>query len=227
MRRAAYMIAVVLLLGLIGSLFAAWRPELLGPATLLGRVRKGFAPRVMTEAQYERWAREQFYKKFPDKKPLNWHVANRARRYYETKSMGKFVLHHNDCSDFVNCIVDDALGPGARFRRNSDQHIVICTPGVMKVFYWESGITVLPGDIVTVEHSPWYPPKEPSAIRHIGVVGPDGYVYDFVKLRSWSRARYGRHRFEWFIRHSPDPGEVIISRLRPEYRFGVAPLPWG
>ncbi len=222
-RRVRRAIITLVVLGLVGLI--AWQLDLLAWVPLPYVVRETVLPRVMTEAQYERWARQQFYQQFPGQKPLNWRIADWARRYYETKPMGKFVLHDNDCSDFVDCLVDDALGAKARFRRDSDQHIVMRMPRIMRSFYWQSGLPVMPGDIVTVTHSPWYPPKEPSPIRHIGVVGPDGCVYDFVKLRSWRTARYGRERFEWFIRHSWNSGEVIITRLRPEYRFRINPLP--
>ncbi len=188
---------------------------------------EGLRTRVMSETEYEQWARRQFYQRFPGEKPLNWRIAEVAMAYYEEQPMGKFVLHENDCSDFVDCIADDALGPGARFRRDSDEHIAMRMRGWFKAFYWASGEQVMPGDIICVEHSPWYPPKEPSQIRHIGVIGSDSYVYDFVKLKSWSSARYGRRSFVSFVAHSPDPREVIVYRLRPEYRFRVKPIPFG
>jgi len=222
MRKAAKITAILtpglLLLGLVGwiAYHLGWSlPHLV---TVAGR------PRVMSEAEYEQWARTQFYEKSPGEKPLNWRIARVAVQYYEERPMGKFVLHENDCSDFVDCIVDDAIGPGARFRRDPQKHVVPRMYGIFKSFYWQQGDPVIPGDIISARHSPWYPPKE-SAISHIGVVGADGQVYDFVKLRSWSAARYGRNSFPWFVRHCPDAGEVTISRLRPEYRFKLKEIP--
>lgn len=210
--------ALLLLLAVVGLL----RRNLLGWVSLPHRV----GAQMMSEEEYERWARQQFEAQYPGQKPLNWRIANTAKRFRAEKPMGKFVLNKNDCSDFVDCVVDDALGPKARFRRNSDQHVANYTPGLMKSFLWRRGDPVLPGDIVTVIHSPWYPPHEPPSIAHIGVVGPDGYVYDFVKLKVWSTYRYGRNSFTWFVRNSPGPTEVIITRLRPEYRYRVKTLPW-
>ncbi len=212
---AAILILGLLVLGLVRVIAyrAGW--------TLPHIVPQGLRRPVMTEAEYEQWAREQFYQDFPGEKPLNWRIADVAVQYYEEQPMGKFVLHENDCSDFVDCIVDDALGAQARFRRDSDQHILTQMRGVFEAFYWAPEQPAMPGDIISVEHSPWYPPKEPSEIRHIGVMGSDGHVYDFIKLKSWSAARYGRNSFAWFVRHCPDPGEVIIFRLRPEYRFKI------
>ena len=124
-RRMRRTITALLLLGLIGTALAVWRFDLLAWVPLPHVVRQTVLPRVMTGAQYEHWARQQFYKKFPGEKPLNWRIADQARRYYETKPMGKFVLHNSDCSDFVDCLVDDALGAQARFRRDSERHIVM------------------------------------------------------------------------------------------------------
>ena len=223
-RRVGRIGGPILLLVLIGVLLIVL--DLTGRISLPRVVHGNGWPRVMSDAQYEDWARERFYRKFPGQKPLNWRIANTAERFHRERPMGKFVLHENDCSDFTDAILDEALGPKARFRRNSDAHIATNTLGLMKSFYWEPATTVIPGDIVTVVHSPWYPPKEPPKIAHIGVVGSDGHVYDFVKLKSWSSARYGRNSFEWFTRHCPDPDEVIITRLRPEYRYRINPLPF-
>ena len=225
-RRRQRAIAGLLLLGVLGSGLVAWRLNLLTWLRLPCMVREVLPRGEMAQAEYELWARQQFYRRFPNEQPLNWRIAHWARRYYDTRPMGTFVLHTNDCSDFVDCLVDDALGPKASFRRNSDTHIVARTRGVMKSFPWEPGMVVIPGDIVSVEHSPWYPPKEPTNIWHVGVVGPDGHVYDFVKLRSWPKARYGRNSVQWFIRHCPAPDEVVITRLRPEYRFRSKALPF-
>jgi hypothetical protein len=219
-RRALRLVACAALLGLIFLVVA--KRDLLAWVSL----SRLAGSRLMTEQEYERWARQQFEAKYPGQKPLNWRIANTAKRFHAEKPMGKFVLHKNDCSDFVDCILDDALGPKARFRRNSDQHVVANTPGLMRSFYWTQGDPALPGDILTVIHSPWYPPHEPPDIAHIGVVGPEGTVYDFTKLRSWRSARYGEHEFTWFVRHCAEPQEVIITRLRPEFRYRVRPLPW-
>jgi len=219
-RRTIRLAAAAALLGLI--LFVVVKRDLLA---WVSRPRL-VGPRLMTEEEYERWARQRFEAKYPGQKPLNWRIANVAKRFHAEQPMGKFVLDENDCSDFVDCIVDDALGPKARFRRNSHEHIANYTPGLMMSLYWKSGDAVLPGDIVTVVHSPWYPPHEPPAIAHIGVAGPDGYVYDFVKLRSWPSARYGRNSFAWFVHNCPEYREVVLTRLRAEYRYRIRPLPW-
>lgn len=191
----------------------------LNPAGL--RVPRLSVPRMSAD-EYERWAREQFLKHYPDEKPLNWAIARTAVAFHNREPMGKFVLHENDCSDFTGCIVDHALGAGARFERKSEDH-ALCGPGgsVRRRLFGTRRLPdvdgVQPGDVIGVRHSPWYPPKEES-IGHVGVIGADGYVYDFVKLKSWSEARYGRTSFEWFI-HNCAPEEVRISRLRPEYRY--------
>jgi len=214
---------VWLLLGLLAVLIALglfYRGQWLAEICTEGTRR-----RVMGASEYEQWARTRFYGKFPGEKPLNWLIADMTVCYYKEQPMGKFVLEKNDCSDFVDCLVDDAMGPGARFRRDSQEHVVMRRGDVFKSFYWQRGVPVIPGDIVSVRHSPWYPPKE-STLRHVGVVGADSQVYDFVKLKSWSAARYGRNSFPWFVRHSPDQREVIIYRLHPRYRYRAVSLPW-
>ncbi|HUS80689.1 MAG TPA: hypothetical protein VM283_05425 [Armatimonadota bacterium] len=181
-----------------------------------------FAGPLMTPEQYERWAREQFTARHPDEKPLNWTIAQTAEQFRQSRSMGRFVLNENDCSDFIGCVVDHALGAGARFERGSAEH-ALCgpggsVPGSLFATRWLAEVdAVQPGDIIGVYHSPWYPPKE-DTIGHVGVVGPDGRVIDFVKLKSWAEARYGRSEFEWFI-HNCGPDEVAVSRLRAEYRY--------
>ncbi len=190
-------------------------------------VPRAVVPR-MTEHQYERWARAVFLEEHPGEKPLNWAIARTVAEFHETHPMGKFIRHENDCSDFVGCVVDHALGAGARFERGSEDH-ALCGPGgaVRRRLFRTRRLpdvdAVQPGDVVGVRHSPWYPPKE-ETIGHVGIIGPDGFVYDFVKLRSWRTARYGRVKFEWFTRHS-EPEQVYVSRLRPEYRYRLREVP--
>ncbi len=144
--------------------------------------------------------------------------------------MGKFVLGlrtpGNDCSDFVACCIDEGLGVGARFKRGSDRHLLGENRLLFERFVWRPGRTVMPGDTVDVRHSPWYPPNDRSC-WHCGLVGSDGRVYDFTKLMSWPEPRYGRHTFAEFIRHCGEPGEVVIERLRWQYRYQAVPLPTG
>jgi hypothetical protein len=182
----------------------------------------------MSAGRYEQWARQHFFDRWPHDKPLNWAIARTAADFHDSKPMGKFVLHDNDCSDFVGCVVDHALGAGARFERDSEDHALCGSGGSVRRWLFETRRlpdvdAVQPGDVVGVAHSPWYPPREGS-IGHVGVVGPDGFVYDFVKLKSWRQARYGRNPLSWFIRHS-SRDQVYISRLRPEYRYRLKEVP--
>ncbi len=178
----------------------------------------------LSPEEYERWARQRFHELHPDEEPLNWRIARTALRLHEARPMGRFVLHENDCSDFVGCVIDEALGAGARFNRDSDEHLLCGSGGSLRRELFvrrrlpDMG-PVQPGDIVSVRHSPHYPPHDDS-IGHVGVIGPDGRVLDFTKLKSWPSARYTRTDFEWFIRHCA-PEEVIIGRLRPEFRYRV------
>ncbi len=182
----------------------------------------------MSEAEREQWAREQFLANHPDEKPLNWDIARTAEEFRQSKPMGRFVLHENDCSDFVGCVVDHALGAGARFERDSEEH-ELCGPGgaAPRELFVTRRLSdvdaVQPGDIIGVRHSPWYPPKEDS-IGHVGVVGPDGKVLDFVKLKSWSAARYGRTDVTWFVSNC-GPDQVRVIRLRPDYRYRILDVP--
>ena len=50
-------------------------------------------------------------------------------------------------------------------------------------------------------------------------------VYDFVKLKGWKEARYGRQKVEAFVRHVSGPDQISITRLRPEYRYRLLDLP--
>jgi len=156
--------------------------------------------------------------------PLNWKIARVARKFYELQPMGRFVLDRNDCSDFVNCVVDEALGAGARFNRRSDKHVFASCKQLWQWMVWTGQEPVLPGDIIYVRYSPWYPPGDKPSY-HVGVVGSDGMVYDFSKLKSWSSARYGRHRLAWFLHNCRRTGDVQIRRLAPAYRYLLKPLP--
>lgn len=197
-----------------------------------------FAPRAIEDlrlhavrrvdvAAFEREARSLFEQRYPGEKPLNWRIAEVADRFHARQPMGRFVLHENDCSDFVGCVIDEALGPGARFNRGSDEHALCGEGGRAPSALFERRRlpqvgAVQPGDIVHVRHSPWYPPHDDS-IGHVGVVGTDGSVIDFSKLKIWPSARYHQVDFEFFIRHN-EPDEVVIGRLRPEFRYRVAEI---
>ena len=173
---------------------------------------------------YEEWARQEFYRRHPGEKPLNWEIGAKAEEFYGSKPMGPFVLHENDCSDFVDALIDDALGAKARFRRDSTEHLLAWRKSLWDWFYWNRKDPLLPGDELSVAHSPHYDPYEGS-IRHCGIVGTDGKVYDWTKLKRWRSHRYGRHPVEWFTRHSPGPKGVIVRRLSPQYRYLIEPVP--
>lgn len=179
---------------------------------------------------YEQWARLQFNANFPESKPLNWDIAVAAVKLYNEEPMGRFVLavepgkRGNDCSDFVACAVDEGLGAGARFRRAGSEHIYGEDPRLFDAVIWMSGVTVQPGDIVSVRHSPWYEPYE-GACWHVGIIGSDGRVYDFTKLKRWPKARYGRTPFMEFVGNCHKRGDVVIRRLAPQYRYRIEPLP--
>lgn len=181
-------------------------------------------------ASYEQWAWAQFTRKHPGEKPLNWAIAEAAVQFHRAKPMGKFVLGlepgewGNDCSDFVDCAVDEGLGVKARFKRDSKRHLLANDPRLFDCFYWRHDRDVQQGDIISVCHSPWYEPQDGSC-WHVGIIGSDGMVYDFVKLKSWKKARYGRHEFEWFVRHSLGPRQVIVWRPAAKYRYKIAPVP--
>lgn len=182
------------------------------------------APSALPEEGRAASARERFLAAHPGEKPLNWAIGDVAGRFHRARPMGRFVLHENDCSDYAECIIDEALGVGARFKRGSQKHLIGERAGAFEYWYWQPGLAVQPGDLVSVAHSPWYAPQEGS-IGHVGVIGSDGMIYDFAKLRRWKSARYGRHPFAWFVRHSTGPREVIIGRLKPEYRYRIDPIP--
>lgn len=171
---------------------------------------------------YEAWARSRFYREHPGEKPLNWRLGEKAVEFSQQQPLKPFVLHQNDCSDFVACIVDAALGAEPRIEYQRGKHTFI-RRHIWNRRYWRRGMAVQPGDIVSVAHSPWYDPYE-GAIWHVGVLGSDGAVRDFTKLKSWRQARYGSHTFEEFIRHSKAPRQVIIWRLKPAYRYLLKPV---
>jgi hypothetical protein len=188
------------------------------------------APHRITAEVYERHAREQFLRQHPGERPLNWAIGEAAVRFHRARPMGKFVLSlqpgkwGNDCSDFVDCAVDEGLGVKARFRRGSREHLLACDRRLWDVLDWTPGTPAQPGDLISVRHSPWYEPYE-GAGGHVGIVGADGMVYDFAKLKSWPAPRYGRQPLAGFVRHSLAPGQVAIWRLAPQYRYRIEPLP--
>lgn len=175
-------------------------------------------------------AHAYFLRHHPGEKPLNHRIGQAAVAMYRARPMGKFVLGlttpdvGNDCSDFVACAIDEGVGARARFRRHSQKHLVAQNPRYFDNFMWDRRTPLLPGDSVAVAHSPWYPPYE-GACWHVGIVGSDGLVYDFVKLKSWNGPRYGRHRVDWFVRNVTQPQEICITRLRPEYRYLLERVP--
>jgi len=178
---------------------------------------------ALSAREYEQWARGEFRKRHPGEKPLNWRIAAKAVEFYHRRPMGRFVLDRNDCSDFVDAIMDEALGAQARFRRHSRDHI-LARRRVWETLYWDRRTRLQPGDELVVRHSPWYEPYE-SRLWHIGVIGTDGQVYDWTKLRNWREARYGRNSVQWFTRNSPGRDEIAVVRLAPEYRYCIRPLP--
>jgi hypothetical protein len=196
----------------------------------LGRLSPTAAPRALSPVPYEAWARREFVRRYPGEKPLNWRLAETAVRLHRERPMGRFVLGvepgvwGNDCSDFLDCVVDEALGVGARCFRGGRNHRIGTDPRYFHYFYWDGREPLQPGDLISVRHSPWYDP-DPDAAWHVGMLGPDGRVYDFVKLRRWSEARYGRNPLGWFLRYSRGPKEVLVGRLRPQYRYRLEPIP--
>jgi len=214
--RTFLLVIALVLAAAAAALYFLWPPNLPRPgATSVARSYRG-----RTEAEL----RQDFYRKHPGEKPLNWPIAEKADAMHEAEPMGKFVLHKNDCSDYMEAVVDDALGAQARFKRDSDTHILTRTRKLWDVYYWDGKTPLLPGDQVSVAHSPHYPPKAGS-IGHCGIIGTDGQVRDWSKLKSWSGSRYGRNSVEWFTRHAPPPRGVVISRLRAEYRYEARRIP--
>jgi hypothetical protein len=171
-------------------------------------------------------ARRDFYRNHAGEKPLNWAIGRKAQEFHRSRPMGRFRLNRNDCSDYVDCIVDDALGAQARFRRHSNRHVLSTRRDLWDIFYWNRREPLQPGDLVSVEHSPHYEPYE-GAIWHVGVIGADGQVYDWSKLRSWPTDRYGRNDVVWFTRHATGPRSVVIWRLRAVYRYKGRPVDLG
>ena len=209
-----------------GLLFAVWLLAAYGHIRLPHVTLSDGAPRVLSFEEWESHCRQVFQRDHPGEKPINWRIARSAERFHHEQPMGKFVLHKNDCSDFVEALVDDALGAKARLDRDSNRHLAMRGRGLFYAFDWRPDVVMLPGDVVQVAHSPWYPPSPSSMLGHIGAVGTDGKVYDFTKLRSWKSARYGRTALDFFVHNCSQPGEVVIWRLMPEYRYRVRPLPW-
>lgn len=186
-------------------------------------------PVTMSEAEFEAYARAEFAREHPGEKPLDWAIGAAAERFHKAQPMGKFVLSlesgkwGNDCSDFVNCAIDEGVGVKARFKRGSTQHLVGESFLHFRYVLWDRRSPLQPGDVLSVAHSPWYAPYA-GANWHVGVVGTDGMVYDFVKLKSWLGPRYGRHTPEWFIRHAKGKLDVAVTRLRPEYAYKLKPV---
>lgn len=182
-------------------------------------------------AEREQRAKAHFLREHPGEQPLNHEIGQAALRLYRERPMGRFVLgigwddKGNDCSDFVNCVVDEGVGVGGRLERGSKDHLIGDSMWYFDEFPWDHQSPLLPGDIITIRHSPWYDPY-PGACWHVGILGSDGMVYDFVKLKRWKEARYGKNKVEWFVRHAQGANEVYVRRLLPEYRYRVARLPF-
>lgn len=213
-KRAAIALIIVAV-AMVGAYLYRFRPPAMYTMLL---------PHMESAEERERRARKHFLSEHPGQQPLNVAIGKAAIELYETQPMGKFVLglgvrdEGNDCSDFVNCVIDEGLGAKARFRRASDRHLLGSNPEYFQNLVWDHKSPLLPGDAVSVAHSPWYAPY-PGACWHVGIIGADGMVYDFVKLKRWKTARYGRNGVAWFVRHATKPNEVIVTRLRPEYRY--------
>ena len=221
--RRASAVAGLLLVASVASWWIAWHPP--------GRAHFGADPAsarreepTIGPASFEEWARQEFLRRHPGERPLNWRIAEKAEESRDTRPMGRFVLGANDCSDFTDAILDEALGVGARYRRGSVDHVLAYNTDLWEFHGWVPGALLMPGDEIAVRHSPYYAPY-PSAPWHRGIVGTDGLVYDWTKLRSWGTDRYGRHPLDWFVRHSPGPNEVIIRRLKALYRYRLQPVP--
>lgn len=218
-RRRRWLSLLPFALAAVGML--AWLPRLMPVQALF--LREEY-PRSLEQA-----AREHFRREHPGERPYNERIARAAAAFRDARPMGPFILgvnpsdEGNDCSDFVNCAIDEGLGAKARFKRHSSRHLVARNPAYFDVFVWDRSAPLLPGDSVAVEHSPWYAPY-PGACWHVGVIGPDGMVCDFVKLRSWPNARYGHTTVAFFTRHAPADGQVVIGRLKPQYRWGLDPI---
>ncbi len=163
--------------------------------------------------------------------PLHWRLAETAVRFCRERPMGKFVLAvepgqwGNDCSDFVDRIADEALGAGARCFRGSRDHRLGTSERYFAYAPWDGRSAIMPGDLLLVRHSPWYEP-DPAAGWHVGIMGPEGMIYDFAKLKRWSVPRYGRNPLAWFVRYSRGPGEVVVGRLRAQYRYRMVEVSW-
>lgn len=213
---AAAVVALAVVLAVAAIIYAGEYPVCNVPGVL--------AARQTILGDDEEAARRHFYENHPNEKPLNWTIARTAVEYHERRPMGKFTLHQNDCSDFTDCIVDEALGYKAREARGSDRHIAMTNRLLWDVIVWDGAERLLPGDVVSVRHSPWYAPN-PRSCGHVGIIGSDGMVYDWTKLIAWDSPRYGRNTVEWFTKNSPTPGNVWVWRLRPRYRYMLDPLP--
>jgi len=173
---------------------------------------------------YEEWARREFLENHPGEKPLNWEIAQAAEGFYQSMPMGGFTLHANDCSDFADSVLDEALGAKARFNRRSPYHVVSIDGTLWDFFYWNGEEPLQAGDEINVQHSPHYAPFN-GATRHCGIIGTDGNVYDWTKIRSWSTSRYGCYTINYFTRHCHSDRDVIIRRMKPQFRYLIEPVP--
>ena len=209
-----------------GALLA---PALHRHAPALRRHAPVTLPPVIVPPLTEVTAREHFHHEHPGEPPYHVRIARAAELFHQTRPMGTFVFNppspvHNACSDYCACCVDHGLGVGARFERQSDRHLLGDRDDLFEDYWWQPGFRLAPGDEVDVRHSPYYPPN-PAACWHVGLVGTDGHVYDFSKLKRWPTPRYGRQSFAEFTRNSHGEHEIMIRRLRWEYRYGAWPIP--
>ncbi len=213
----------VLLLSLVFVGAATW--AVLCMASPLSELGWQWLQQALPEAEsYEARARRHFCQHNSGEKPLNWRLAEVAEEFHEKKPMGQFILHSNDCSDFTDAIADEALGYKARFNRDSNEHVAANMRDLWMYIYWDGAEPLIPGDMISVRHSPWYPP-DPNACSHVGMLGTDGMVYDWTKLKSWKQPRYGCNSVKWFIHNCSEPGQIRVYRLRPQYRYCIRHIP--
>lgn len=215
MKRSVGVLAVTLTLAALG-----------GVTYELRHVFRPQPPCQQQPVDFTQYCRARFLREHPGAETLNMRIGRAAIRLHDEQPMGRFVLGvnaldiGNDCSDFVKCAMDEGVGVKARFRRNSEQHLIGGNPRYFEMIVWDHKASLLPGDGLAVAHSPWYEPYD-GACWHVGIVGADGLVYDFVKLKSWPKPRYGRNTVQWFVHNSKGDDEIVIERLRPEYRYLV------
>lgn len=133
-------------------------------------------------------------------------VATVAMETTRKKALGKYALGRNDCTNFVARAVERGAGialPNHDFDRLGNQELQYFTYFLLPTD--GNGATVQPGDIV------WLIPRK--GISHVGVVGTDGRVYHFTKLRRRPQ-RYAAEPLSVFLRHfACGLQECVVFRL--------------